>query len=508
LTFEEIQFGGYIQRKFRLFDHTQNETREVLHLMCTSWPDFGVPKTPHGIIKLIRKVKAEHWDTTAATHSPVLVHCSAGVGRTGTFIAMDVILDHMVNNEGKGVNLFSLVCQLRKQRPHLVQSFDQYNFLYKSITSIYKDGDTEIEVAELQNLFNELLVVLPGSKTGLCHEFEKLDRNNPLSNSKGSQDTSTLQLTSYKAMDFEDQNFSAALVPYDSNIVELQSCSNLNQSSLGLGLGMDSYLGLNTSNMPILNSHHGTTISNSSSKSYINASWINGYFIEKSYIATQTPLANTKNSFWQMCFQHNTEIIVCLDEPDMLDPKQIYFPDLRGDIIHQRDFQICCNKNSLYDRFDNILPLDKSDTLILRELQLNSLNNPEVEPKFIYHIQIKEWDRVSNEGQDSASKIIDVLNTVERIVDSQDIITSENQASFNKPTIVHCQGGCGRTGAYLCIANSIEQVKTEGMVDVYQTVKELRLQRKKMVQLLDQYKFCYLAILSYIESMGDYANFK
>ena len=535
---EEIILGDYIQRKFRFLEINSNQSREISHLQFTSWPDFGTPSISHGLVKLIRKIKFDYWDKEQNPQilPPLVVHCSAGVGRTGTFIALDNVIDHMNNEDillkDKSVNIFSLICHLRKQRPYMVQSFDQYKFIYNTIGQLYRDGDTEVEISELAFHFEGLEQMLPGAKTGLCHEFDKLEKIN--------QNYSKDPAYSNKiatSMEFEHLNFSAALTPYDKNIVPITN--NINNI------------------YSVSNNHNTSYLSNGGGYNkprYINASWIDGYFLEKTYIATQTPLnqsagnqsTDTKGDFWQMCFDQNTEIIICLESPEELQQnssnnsshfsKNSYFPDKQNDILTLPDFQIFCNRNSLYNKFDNLLPNGaKNDSFILRELQLQSLNgladdtaaqndpllNPESnnnEIKFIYHIQIKDWDKpLSNhsstnkskiasnlERLKSAEKIVDILNLIERIKDSS---INGNKVS-NKPVIVHDQGGCGRTGAFLCIANSVEQVKTEGTVDIYQTVKNLRHQRRKMIQSLDQYRFCYITILSYIDSMGDYANFK
>lgn len=225
-----------------------------------------------------------------------------------------------------------------------------------------------------------------------------------------------------------------------------------------------------------------------------------------------------------MAFIHKSEIIVCLESANEMDSKSVYFPNTRGEVLVTKDYKITCLRNSLYDNFENILPIDKSEIMIVRELEIKPIQTgfgnlsshqmevDELNTHYIYHIQIRSWNEKHDEN--SSQKIVDILNTMERIIDCTEHknFNSEEENFENefatKPVIVHCQGGCGRTGSFLTINNCVEQVKTEGTVDVYQTVKKLRLQRRKMVQILEEYKFCYLCILSYIDSMGDYANFK
>ncbi|TSK72023.1 Receptor-type tyrosine-protein phosphatase alpha [Bagarius yarrelli] len=83
------------------------------------------------------------------------------------------------------------------------------------------------------------------------------------------------------------------------------------------------------------------------------------------------------------------------------------------------------------------------------------------------------------------------------------------QQSGNHPITVHCSSaGAGRTGTFCALSTVLERVKAEGILDVFQTVKSLRLQRPHMVQTLEQYEFCYKVVQEYIDAFSDYANFK
>ena len=68
------------------------------------------------MLKFVRHVRSH----VCSDHGPMLVHCSAGVGRTGTFIAIDVMLQKMAKEEE--LNIQEFVCQMRAQRNHMVQT--------------------------------------------------------------------------------------------------------------------------------------------------------------------------------------------------------------------------------------------------------------------------------------------------------------------------------------------------------------------------------------------------
>ena len=90
---------------------------EVTQLHFTTWPDHGVPSNTSTMLNVIRRVRKLH---PYSDTRPLLVHCSAGVGRTGTFIVLDSMLERM--NTEKSFNILEFVQQLREQRVFMVQS--------------------------------------------------------------------------------------------------------------------------------------------------------------------------------------------------------------------------------------------------------------------------------------------------------------------------------------------------------------------------------------------------
>uniref|UniRef100_A0A8C8YUQ8 protein-tyrosine-phosphatase n=1 Tax=Prolemur simus TaxID=1328070 RepID=A0A8C8YUQ8_PROSS len=143
--------------------------RLVSQLHFTSWPDFGVPFTPIGMLKFLKKVKA----LNPAHAGPIVVHCSAGVGRTGTFIVIDAMMD-MMHAEQK-VDVFEFVSRIRNQRPQMVQTDMQYTFIYQALLEYYLYGDTELDVSSLEKHLQTLHgTATHFDKIGLEEEFRKL----------------------------------------------------------------------------------------------------------------------------------------------------------------------------------------------------------------------------------------------------------------------------------------------------------------------------------------------
>ncbi|XP_009997936.1 PREDICTED: receptor-type tyrosine-protein phosphatase V-like [Chaetura pelagica] len=118
----------WTMRQFKLW-HGVRAERHVSHLHYTAWPDHGIPESTTSILTF-RELVREHIQSTKDA-GPTLVHCSAGVGRTGTFIALDRLLQQM--KQEKVVDTFGVVYTLRMNRYLMIQTLSQYIFLHSCI---------------------------------------------------------------------------------------------------------------------------------------------------------------------------------------------------------------------------------------------------------------------------------------------------------------------------------------------------------------------------------------
>ena len=129
----------------------QPQEKTIWHLLYTKWPDFGVPvgedvKGFFEIMKLSRTLSKD-------SHSPRIVHCSAGVGRSGTFISLDYLMAELEEGGFEGQRLekqgpdpiFDLVTKLRLQRCLMVQAEPQYLFLYAQTKRLWTKKYHEIQ---------------------------------------------------------------------------------------------------------------------------------------------------------------------------------------------------------------------------------------------------------------------------------------------------------------------------------------------------------------------------
>ncbi|XP_053318377.1 receptor-type tyrosine-protein phosphatase beta isoform X2 [Spea bombifrons] len=122
-------------REFRICTEDQlDSARVVRHFHYTVWPDHGVPETTQSLIQFVRTVR--DYINRSPGAGPTVVHCSAGVGRTGTFIALDRILQQMDTKDS--VDIYGAVYDLRLHRVHMVQTECQYLYLHQCVRDVLR----------------------------------------------------------------------------------------------------------------------------------------------------------------------------------------------------------------------------------------------------------------------------------------------------------------------------------------------------------------------------------
>uniref|UniRef100_A0A8C2HEN5 protein-tyrosine-phosphatase n=1 Tax=Cyprinus carpio TaxID=7962 RepID=A0A8C2HEN5_CYPCA len=122
-------------REFKICNEEQlSYSRVVRQFHYTVWPDHGVPEITQSLIQFVRTVR-DYINRTPFSGATV-VHCSAGVGRTGTFIALDRVLQQLDTRDA--VDIYSVVFDLRLHRTHMVQTECQYSYLYQCVRDVLR----------------------------------------------------------------------------------------------------------------------------------------------------------------------------------------------------------------------------------------------------------------------------------------------------------------------------------------------------------------------------------
>ncbi|XP_044313774.1 tyrosine-protein phosphatase non-receptor type 61F isoform X2 [Drosophila rhopaloa] len=132
LTVELIRcetYQNFVRRWFKLTDLETQQSREVMQFHYTTWPDFGIPSSPNAFLKFLQQVRDS--GCLSREVGPAVVHCSAGIGRSGTFCLVDCCLV-LIDKYGE-CNVSKVLCELRSYRMGLIQTSDQLDFSYQAI---------------------------------------------------------------------------------------------------------------------------------------------------------------------------------------------------------------------------------------------------------------------------------------------------------------------------------------------------------------------------------------
>ncbi|KAI8425631.1 hypothetical protein MSG28_011447 [Choristoneura fumiferana] len=335
---------------------------------------------------------------------PAVVHCSAGVGRTGTLVALDCLLEQLRAERRAAV--FATVADLRRQRNFLVQSLKQYVFVYRALVEYAHYGDTEIPASRLKASIDRLRNTPEGADKCLMeHEFEKI-LNPPVPEPVKSCAAAAVE-------EARARNRSQDCLPYDRNRVILT---------------------------PAPPAHYCT---------YINASFIEAYDNSEGYIITQDPLPNTIMDFWRMVSEHNVSTIVMLSElgegkcPRYWDDGTAQYEHIS---VQYEESESC----PYYTRRQFRVTNNKSgDVTSVRQLQ--------------YH----GWPT-------APGHVPEVTRGLAELADAARQAVAPHPGSA---MALHCQYGTERSALFATLCVLIAQLRTERRVDVCAAARKVRSQR-------------------------------
>ncbi|PIK34677.1 putative receptor-type tyrosine-protein phosphatase alpha [Apostichopus japonicus] len=221
------------------------------------------------LIGFAKKVKLQQ----SASTGPLVVHCSAGVGRTGTFIALSTLMDTIHNKDR--IDIYGFVEKMRENRIMMVQTALQFKFLHTCLLEVYLTGETEITLGNLSSFDADEKLQQLDKEFKLLSKLDKMSK------------------TAHKATKEQAQKCRfPTMIPVEKRSPILQCMSKFG------------------------------------SNNFINACFASSFVMKDAFIATQSPLPNTTEDFWRLVYDWKCPLIAMLNQ---LDPKDEsccqYWPD-------------------------------------------------------------------------------------------------------------------------------------------------------------------------------------
>ncbi|XP_071122933.1 receptor-type tyrosine-protein phosphatase epsilon-like [Mytilus edulis] len=418
---EEREHTVYVYRLLTVSNKTllREQEREIHHFHFTEWPDHGVPDSIK-VVNFYRKVKSK----TCCQHGPMVVHCSAGIGRTGTFIAIDALYE---NGKKVGhINVMECINMMRKDRMNMVQTYEQYEAIFEALLELFTVPDTSIPKKEFcQYISDQEQKKLPQNQKLYKLEYQRLETLRPV----------------YPPSVFSDAT----------------SKDNISKNSTKKIFPHNRY-------RPYTMSHSGTR------NDYINAVIIPEYTYGSKILVTQCPLEETVVDFWTMVFDHNSHIVVLLDQLNKNAP-------------------LCLGRQEVLEFQDLTIVQDNSPNP--EELKL-TLSHKEKEPMTI---TVFTTSKVDNDAMLSSNILLDLLKKVIKCWKKQ-----------KGPITVVCSDGCSKSGVFVALKLILEKMEIDDEIDVFQVVRTMQVRRPEFFTEFDQYEYCYRFIKEYLENDSVYAN--
>ncbi|XP_069125791.1 receptor-type tyrosine-protein phosphatase T-like isoform X3 [Argopecten irradians] len=257
----ERSYAFYVIRDFKVTEKKTKTVRQIHQFHYTTWPDHGTPD-PNELVVFHRRVK----NYEAVMKGRMVVHCSAGIGRTGTFIALDALLEY--GKETKRIDVLQYIKTMRKDRVNMVQTAEQYIAVHQLLLEAFDMPDTLIPRGRFHTELSALSNGGPTNQTKLRQEYQMTQSTKP---------------------NYDETDYRAALLP--SNKMKNRNLSVLAADRFRTYLQSQS----------------------SRRTDYINAVMLPSYTSKTGYIVTQTPLEDTVVDLLTMIMDHNCHTLVTID---------------------------------------------------------------------------------------------------------------------------------------------------------------------------------------------------
>ena len=421
---EVLELRHCIIQSFKIKRMFEGKSRIVKHFQFLSWPENNIPDYPASLITYTRRIR--NYVKKSEVDTPILVHCDSGIGRTGSWIAIDILWDKLEWDD-TSIDVFGCCCLLNMQRRHMIQHITQYMFVHKTVKELTETGNTEFEMEAFQHKFQEKVMSVQSSESLLGREYRLLN------------------------CDYSDDQFKTAQLIENRTKNRYSHCIPIEEHRV------------------ILPKKSGDMYSD-----YINASYIDGNVRTSQFIITQSPSKANLEDFWRMVLLTRSEVMVIFPSPTKGAASRRgsqYYPNLRAENV-EGIYTISCLEDKACEGFQyrliGVHNTQDNTYISLHHFQFLSLPN---------HVP----DMVA-----SYQAMHAMLHAVKE---------KSYEVAKGGPITIHCSSGCGWSAVFISLFILFDRLEKDSCIDVFQTVKALRLQRPHMIETLEQYEYIHRTVL-------------
>ncbi|KAI5752014.1 hypothetical protein M8J77_012937 [Diaphorina citri] len=419
----------------------EEEHRKILQFHYTEWPCHTCPFS-NAILEFRRRMRAvvgTYRTQQNGPLGPIVVHCNDGGGRSGVFLSIDANMELM--EEEDSFDVYGYLKMLRQSRKGLIETVEQYKFVYDTLEEFVLCGVTWFPVRDLSQRLKQKSMKNPITKMNeYQREYQQICKMTPrftIGDCAGGHRTGN-----------REKNRDVLIVPPDNF-------------------------------RPYLTSFQGNSFTD-----YINAVFVDGYTKPREYIVTEWPLKHTPGDFWSLVYDYECSAVVVLCVPPK-DSQQYppFWPEGRHSKKYGPVFTIDHISHNHYSNIKTWLFRINKKIVSLTEL----MAGVKAPARTVQLFQLTCWP-MGHKVPTSTNSLVELMNMVERW----------RQRCEYGPVVVVSQDGRSRCGVY-CAANAcIEQVIQHGEVDIFQAVKTVRRHRPQLIENMTEYKYCYDLVLHYV----------
>ncbi|XP_059168918.1 receptor-type tyrosine-protein phosphatase epsilon-like [Physella acuta] len=436
-------FADYTIRKLELIKKNQ-PTHHFTQFHFTSWPDKGVPLTPWGLVDFEQRV------ALGSTSRPIVVHCSAGVGRTGTFIALRNVMRE-AEDTGK-INCFKTVAKLRQDRVLMVQTAKQYEFLYKAAHVAMVCLGTTVKSSAITNRISFLGDQSRDGISNMEKEFMAVS----------------------EACDDSTHN------NYTENDDDQKGIYQ-NTVSTALRKNRFSFI------LPSKQYRAVLSMESNNLSDYINAVLVSSFTKRENQILTQLPMPSTVTDFWRLVAQYNVSLILAFNKGSNKNDETLpqYLPANMTTPLDCGPYEIHTGpvkSESLWEEQQITVKVVKKAMVFLPE--------GVTEETHVTHIASKSTDL-------NPKNLLKLLKH-----------TRSNNVQAQGRVLYMCRNGADYSGLACVLSLLLDRMDHDQSLTVPLVVGAIKCIRPQVIPSLDQYRCLYEVLQRYIEISTPHGDYK